>query len=178
MEIRKASLKDLDEIVALERATWKEEAASVNSLRRRIESFPEGFVVVYIDYQLAGMANSARLSSEHKLTDNYYESFDPWERIHNTDGTILFLYSSAVNPNFRERGVWRAMVDFRLDCARENPQIQRAWAVGRKQSNRYGFAMVPLFEKLGFKTVREFSDNSGGTVLMELLPPYALIRGL
>jgi len=163
----------LDDIFKLEKLIWKKDSATYKSLVQRIERFPQGFCVVYNNKELVGMANSALLPYPYKVIE-YDQAFFPWERVHDPKGETLLLYCSTVHPDFRNIGIWKDMLNFRINYARINPKIKRVWIVGRIEENKYGPNTAALLERFGFKRIKEFPmGNKMTQALLELLPPYS-----
>ena len=106
MIVKQPTIDMLDELIFISKLIWGKDAATKYSMRKRIELFPEGFGVVFVDNKIAGFSSSARLSLTHQV-DEYYSSFEPWEKVHNPDGQILYFYNTQVHPSFRNRGIWR-----------------------------------------------------------------------
>lgn len=176
MEIRQVTLKDLDEIVALERLVWKEDSGTYESMKKRIEIFPEGFCVVYSKGKLVGMANSALLPLNKQVKD-YDESFFPWERIHDPKGKILYLFCSTVHPDFRGLGIWKKMLNFRINYAKKHAEIKKIWVAARNKDNQYGIDTASPLQKYGFSKIKDFLFKGEMTqTLLELLPPYEIFN--
>jgi|SRR3989344_588969 len=174
MEIKQVAPEMLDDVFSLEQEVWVEDSATRESLRKRIEIFPEGFCAAYSEGRLVGMAMSALLPIEKKVED-YDEAFFPWERIHNPQGEILYLFCSTVHPDFRGMGIWRKMLDFRLNYARNHQRIKKVWVSGRNKENEYGPNTANPLIKMGFTKVKDFLFNGEYTnTLLEFFPPYAL----
>jgi len=174
MEIKQASLEMLEDIFQLEQLIWRDDSATKESLRKRIEIFPQGFCVVYSDLELVGMASSALLPVGHKV-EEYDGAFFPWERIHDPNGKILYLFCSTVHPDFQRQGVWKQMLNFRIDYAKRHPEIREIWVSGRNRENEYGPNTSDLLERFGFRKIKDFLfkghlDNS----LLSLSPPYEI----
>ncbi len=175
MKIREVSLKDLRSILELEKLVWgSEDSATPESMKQRIEQFPEGFCVAYDGKKLVGMAMSALLPLNHEVTE-YDESFFPWERIHDPNGEILYLYCSTVHPDFRSRGIWKKMLNFRVDYARTHPEIKKIWVAGRTEAKKFYPDTATLMRGFGFKELKKFPFKGHcNQALLELNPPYTL----
>ena len=172
--IRQAKISDLKEIFKLEKLVWKNDSATLESLTKRIEIFPQCFCVVYYNKQLIGMANSALLSYPYKVTE-YNQAFFPWERVHNPNGETLLLYCSTVNPEFRNKGIWKEMLNFRINYAKKYKYIKRIWVIGRTIKNKYGPDTASLLEKFGFNRIKKFPmGKTMNQTLLELKHPYTL----
>ncbi len=175
MKVKQATLEMLNDIIALENLVWRKDAATKESLKKRIEIFPESFCVVYFKKKLIGMAINALLPKNHEVKE-YNKAFFPWERVHNPKGKILYLYCSTVHPDFRGRGIWKKMLKFRVKYAKTHTEIEKVWVAGRNKENEYGPNTAKLLQKFGFIKVKDFLFKGKYThTLLELLPPYKII---
>src|SRR3989344_1054187 len=154
MEIKQANLGMLDDITALEQLVWREDSATPESLRKRIEIFPESFCAVYSNNKLVGMAMSALLPKNHKVGE-YEDLFFSWERVHNPKGKILYLYCSTTHPDFRFQGIWKKMLDFRLNYARNHSEIEKVWVAARNKENEIGSNTAEPLKRFGFLFVKD-----------------------
>ena len=109
------------------------------------------FCVVYHGKKLVGMVNSALLPYPYEARE-YNQAFFPWERIYNPKGETLLLFCSAVDPKFRNKGIWKLMLDYRINYAKTHKEIKRVWTVGRAEENEYGPNTAALLERFGFKS--------------------------
>lgn len=90
------------------------EAAWTTSLRNRIETYPEGFLVAEHGGRVVGQVNSG---STHKddLSDEEFKQLIG----HDPDGSNIVIFSLSVLPEYRSKGIGtRLLADF-LELARE-----------------------------------------------------------
>jgi GNAT superfamily N-acetyltransferase len=116
-------------------------------LVRHLEIFPEGQFVAIQDEIVIGSASSVIISEEH------YEAQYDWEttvgghflNAHDPSGTTLYGVDISVHPDYRGRGVGRAMYEARKELVRN---------LGLK---RYATACrLPDFSGSGFASMDEY----------------------
>jgi ribosomal protein S18 acetylase RimI-like enzyme len=99
--IRTVQLSDLDRVAEIEAICFPEaEAASRNSIKARIQAFPECFLVAEADGLLIGFINGC-------VTNNsiiYDELFTTTE-YHIPDGKNLTVFGLDVIPKYRRQGI-------------------------------------------------------------------------
>lgn len=99
--IRGVEPADLEACAALEAACFPPaEAASRASIARRIERYPEGFLIALADGALIGMVN-AGAADQPDLADEAFKALEG----HDPDGAEVVIFSLAVHPGHRRRGV-------------------------------------------------------------------------
>ena len=118
--IRNVLPTDLDECFLVEISGFPpEEAATRETIRRRIETFPQGFLVAETQGKVVGMLNSA---STHKddISDEELKQLVG----HDPDGKNLVVFALAVLPEFQKQGIARRLMSRCLEearrCGREN----------------------------------------------------------
>ncbi|MDY3014935.1 MAG: GNAT family N-acetyltransferase [Evtepia sp.] len=138
MEIRTATLRDLDMAAALEASCFPPaEAASKASLRARLETYPDCFWLLLHQGKLVSMVNGMA-TSQADLTDELYDQAS----LHQPDGDWQMIFGVDTDPAYRCQG-----------CAGQllRHVIQQAKLQGRK-----GLvltckeALLPYYAKFGF----------------------------
>lgn len=150
LEIRNASLKDLDEIDRLEHACFPpEEAASRESLKQRLEVFPNHFWLLERDGKLVSMVNGM-VTDESELKDDLYENAG----LHNESGQWQMLFGVETDPQFRKKGYASILMkEVIKDCTNDS---------------RNGIILtcleeyIPFYEKLGFVNKGKSSSRHAG----------------
>lgn len=95
MNIRHADLNDLDSLANIETASYPAaEGASRESIKARIEHFPECFWIIENDGEILSFINGM-LTDRADLTDDMYD--DP--SMHDKDGKRLMIFSVVTHPN-------------------------------------------------------------------------------
>jgi len=99
--IREACISDLDRCYEIESTAYAgDEAASREKIRTRIEVYPEGFLVLEFEGEIAGLVNSG-------ATDNVQLSDEAFKELvgHDPSGKKIVIMSVAVHPDFQRKGL-------------------------------------------------------------------------
>ncbi|MDD7284506.1 MAG: GNAT family N-acetyltransferase [Firmicutes bacterium] len=100
MEIRKATLGDLKEIAAVEAECFPAaEAASEESLRKRLSVFADHFWLLFDGDKMVGFVNGM-VTDEPDLSDEMYDDAS----MHNPDGKWQMIFGVDTIPEYRRQG--------------------------------------------------------------------------
>ena len=139
MEIRKATLDDLKEIAAVEAECFPAaEAASEESLRKRLSVFADHFWLLFDGDKMVGFVNGM-VTDEPDLSDEMYDDAS----MHNPDGKWQMIFGVDTIPEYRRQG-----------CA--GKVLSRVIEDARKQG-REGLVLtckdklIHYYEKFGFE---------------------------
>ena len=100
MEIRKATLDDLKEIAAVEAECFPAaEAASEESLRKRLSVFADHFWLLFDGDNMVGFVNGM-VTDEPDLSDEMYDDAS----MHNPDGKWQMIFGVDTIPEYRRQG--------------------------------------------------------------------------
>ena len=101
MEIRKATIEDLDAITALEAACFPAaEAASRESFRKRLEVFADRFWLLWEGDRLVSMVNGMVTDREELVDEMFADA-----TIHQIDGKWQMIFGVATHPEYQRRGL-------------------------------------------------------------------------
>ena len=143
MEIRKATLKDIEAIAAVEAECFPEaEAASLESITKRVTVFPDYFWLLFDGDKLVGFVNGMATDLAD-LCDEMYEDAN----MHQDDGKWQMIFGVDTIPEYRRQGIAMKTLDLLVRAAKEQGISQialEATAAGR-----------PLYEKYGFVTAKD-----------------------
>jgi ribosomal protein S18 acetylase RimI-like enzyme len=107
--------KDLDECFRVETSGFPpEEAATQETIRLRIDTFPQGFFVAEIEGRIVGMLNSAATNKED-ISDEELKQLAG----HDPAGKNLVVFALAVLPEFQRRGIAHRLMSRFLEEARQ-----------------------------------------------------------
>lgn len=158
LELRNASLKDLDAISRLEEACFlPDEAASREKLKARLEVYPNHFWLLERDGRLVSMVNGM-VSDEDDLHDEMYENAN----LHDEEGKWQMMFGVATDPAFRKKGYASILMKEAIKNCREDSRK------GIKLTCKEEY--LPFYEKLGFKNMGVSGSRHAGQIwyLMEL----------
>ena len=100
MEIRKATLDDLKEIASVEAECFPAaEAASEESLRKRLSVFADHFWLLFDGDKMVGFVNGM-VTDEPDLSDEMYDDAS----MHNPDGKWQMIFGVDTIPEYRRQG--------------------------------------------------------------------------
>ncbi len=101
MNIRKATLADLEEITALEAACFpKAEAASRDSFEKRLKVFADRFWLLWDGDRLVSMVNGM-VTDQEELVDEMFADAS----IHQPEGAWQMIFGVATHPEYQRRGL-------------------------------------------------------------------------
>ena len=116
MEIRKATIEDLDAITALEAACFPAaEAASRESFRKRLEVFADRFWLLWEGDRLVSMVNGMVTDREELVDEMFADA-----TIHQIDGKWQMIFGVATHPEYQRRGLAAQVLQRAIaDCKAE-----------------------------------------------------------
>lgn len=115
IKIRKASIKDISQILEVEKAAWgKERAANFEMFKSRIEIFPEGTLVALLNKKIVGVVSTEIVNYNLKETNlSWYEITDNGyiKKTHNPNGDTLYGVDLSVHPFYQNKGVGKKLME-------------------------------------------------------------------
>ncbi len=90
------------------------EAAWTTSLRTRIETYPEGFLVAEFGGRVVGQINSGSTHKEDISDEEFKQLIG-----HDPDGSNIVIFSLSVLPEYRSKGIGSRLLDNFIEQARE-----------------------------------------------------------
>ena len=152
MEIRTATIQDLDAITALEAVCFPPaEAASRESFQARLVVFGDHFWLLFDGEKLVSMVNGM-VTDLPDLTDEMYHDAG----MHDPKGSWQMIFGVETHPDYRRKGYAQQV-------------LNRAIADAKKQG-RAGLvltckeALVHYYAKFGFKDEGVSGSTHGGAV--------------
>ena len=156
MEIRKASLSDLDEITALEAVCFPQaEAAARESFLQRLQAFPGSFFVAETEEGIIGFVNGC-VTDDEVISDEMFAS----AASHNPSGSYQAIFGLDVHPDCRRQGIAARLMDHMINAARE---------AGRK-----GLILtckgrlIRYYETFGYVNMGVSKSNHGGAIWYDM----------
>ena len=150
LQTRAATLEDLDSILDVEKSAFPpNRQASPDTIRKRLQLFPQGCLVAEQNGKLVGFETSLLTKDIFSIT----ELDQPDENIHDPSGIVYYLRSLAIKQEFQRRGIGKALTEETLKLARKL----------KKQIFRFTAArdVEQFYAKLGFQRVSEYQDFHG-----------------
>ena len=142
--IRQARPEDLDQVAEVERICFPEaEAAGRESLRLRIQAFPESFLVAEEQGgAIIGFINGA-VTDKKTISDDMFEDAG----LHKEDGAYQSIFGLDVLPQYRRQGVAEEILKAYLRLGQAHLAFL---TLEVRESNA---PAIGLYEKLGFQVV-------------------------
>lgn len=154
LELRNATLKDLDRLMELETATFPPaEAAPREVFAYRLAHFPQWCLVAEADGDIVGLVMGRPTPSDH-IHDALYEAEDQ------PIGDCLAVVCVETAAVWRARGIAAALVGQLIDEARA--QGVRTVSLACKDH------LIAYYERLGFTRVGISDSVHGGVVWNEM----------
>jgi ribosomal protein S18 acetylase RimI-like enzyme len=150
MEIRKATLGDLEEIARVERECFPPaEAASKEAFRERLIYYPDHFWLLWDQDRLLSFVDGF-VTNERILTDEMFERAQD----HNAEGEWQMVFGVNTLPEYRGRGYASMLLKELIREARE--QGRRGVILTCKEEK------MAFYERLGFINAGESPSSHGG----------------
>lgn len=151
MEFRNVRASDLPSLIQIEDNSFsKEEAATPEALRQRIEIIPDTFVIAEVQGTIAGYINGPAIQQRY-ITDDLFETIRPNPDI----GGYLSVLGLVVAPDFRHKGLAGELLTYFENLAR--------------QQQRHGVTLtcrvelVGFYESYGYRNEGKSESTHGGT---------------
>lgn len=139
--IRHVVPDDLDGCFTVETSGFPpEEAATRETIRLRIDTFPQGFLIAEMDRRIVGILNSGATDKED-ISDEELKQLVG----HNPEGRNMVVFGLAVLPEFRKQGIAR--------------QLMSRFAAETRDINKKSIlllckqTLITYYERLGFEHV-------------------------
>ena len=152
MEIRKGTIDDLEAVAAVEaRCFPPEQAATMEQFRDRLQTYPEGFWLLWDGEILVGFLDGM-VSDSPELTDAMFDDAS----LHEPRGDWQMIFGLNTIPEYRNRG-----------CA---GQLIRQCIHDAEIEGRRGVVLtcleekIPYYEKFGFRNEGVSESVHGGAV--------------
>ena len=114
LEIRQASINDLDTVTKVEASYFPEaEAATKISLEQRIRTFSENFFVAEIDGIIIGFVNGCVINGT-VIYDKLYED----STLHIPDGKYQTIFGLDVISEYRNQGIAAKLMNYMIDISK------------------------------------------------------------
>jgi len=154
--VRNARDQDLPTVVQIDTEAFSPygTAEKPETFQLRLTAFPDGFVILVADNEIAGYGCTEKWLTEREpgLDENPLMT-------HNLDGRILCITALAVKKEFRGRGYGLRILDKLIEIARR----ERCLKIVLETTHAQGF-----FLKRGFKTVHSRTERGVSLDVMSL----------
>ena len=103
--IRQVKKKDLDGCYGIESLCYTTEGATKKKIKKRIEIFPQGFLVAEFQNKIIAMINSDSTNKEDISDEKLKNMVD-----HTPKGKNIVIFSLAVLPEFQKKGISKLLM--------------------------------------------------------------------
>ena len=156
MEIRTASLQDLEDIAAVEAACFPvAEAATKAEFAERIQHYGDHFFLLYDKQKLLAFVDGF-VTDEQNLTDEMYEKAS----LHNENGAWQMIFGVNTIPAYRKRGCAGMLLERAIEDARQ--QGRRGLVLTCKER------LLPYYAKFGFVNEGVSGSTHGGVTWYQM----------
>jgi ribosomal protein S18 acetylase RimI-like enzyme len=156
MIIRNVLPKDLDECYLVEISGFPpEEAATRETIKLRIDTFPQGFFVAEVEGRVISILNSAATNKDDISDEELKQLIG-----HNPNGKNLVIFALAVLPEFQKRGFANQLMSRFVEDARQ-----------RKKGNVLLMCkqhLIAYYERMGFAHIGLSRSTHGGAEWHEM----------
>jgi len=154
--IRNVLPHDLDDCFAVETSGFPpEEAATRETIRLRLETFPEGFLVAEKDGRIVGILNSAATNKDDISDEELKQLIG-----HDAHGKNMVVFALAVLPEFQRRGIANQLMARFVEAAR-----------GYNKENVLLMCkshLIAYYQKMGFEHIGLSKSTHGGAEWYEM----------
>lgn len=148
INIRNAKIGDLHSIINIENQCFlPSEAASSENITKRINEFPEGFLVAESNQEIVGILNCGCVIEEDISKEELKSLIG-----HDPNGHYMVVFGLAVSPNHRKKGIAYAL----LDELRSRFNNKKGVLLLCKEE------LIPYYEKYGFINQGKSKSSHGG----------------
>lgn len=149
-KMREVRLSDLDRCYEIETAAYTgDEAATRDKIRTRIEVWPDGFLVLEYNGEVAGFINSGA-AFDAQMSDEAFKELQG----HDPAGPDVVIMSVAVHPDFQRQGIARRMLSAFITQMREAGK-QRILLICQTR-------LIDMYASHGFEYKGESASEHGG----------------
>ena len=148
--LRNATGADADRCFEIETAAYEgDEAATFERIAKRIEVYPQGFLILEMDGQIAGFINSG-CAREVEMSDDAFKQLVG----HDPDAPNVVIMSVVVAPAYQGKGLSTALM---------SEFVTRMRAMGKTTihlmcKKRH----VPLYQKFEYRYLHPSASDHGG----------------
>ena len=157
LEIRQVKPEDLDQVTFIEASCFPAlEAASCDSFKHRIQSFPESFFVGYYNGEMISIVNGCVTNSKTIFDELYHDS-----SLHSKDNDYQSIFGLCTLPAYQKQGFAEEILNYIINIA--------------KSRNKKGVILtckdrlIHYYEKFGFYNLGVSESTHGGAVWYDMI---------
>lgn len=160
--IRNVTPEDLTSVTAVEALCFPAaEAAGRESLKERIERFPESFFVAENPGgQVIGFINGC-VTDETTIRDEMFED----GALHRADGAYQSIFGLDVIPEYRKQGIAADLMNHLIEAARQRGK--KGLILTCKER------LIPYYSKFGYRNLGISQSVHGGAVWYDMILEFS-----
>ncbi|MFI3226100.1 MAG: GNAT family N-acetyltransferase [Clostridia bacterium] len=156
-EIRQANIDDLDRVTYIEASCFPPmEAASKESFKQRIDSFPESFLLGVMDGEIVTMVNGCVTNSKTIFDELFHDA-----KLHNKENDYQSVFGLCTLPDYQKQGLAEIMLTTLIEVAQERGK-KGVILTCKKQ-------LIKYYEKFGFVNLGVSKSEHGGAVWYDMI---------
>ncbi|MFK4786173.1 GNAT family N-acetyltransferase [Fusobacterium sp. MFO224] len=156
IKIRQVKPSDLDEITKIENICFPEaEAATRDSFKYRIATFPKSFYVALDNEKIVGFINGA-VTNHNTIVDELYEP----EGGHNPEGKNQSIFGLDVLPEYQRQGIAEKLMKYMMEKSREAKREKMILTCKER--------LIHYYEKFGYENKGISESVHGGVVWYDM----------
>ena len=175
-KIRYAQADDIPALILLENSCWEKGLrATATAIRKRIQRYPQGQLVLETDNRVAGVIYSQRI---HNMDEVKAATMKNVEKLHSNDGKLVQLLAINVFPEMQNRNLGDQLLELMLQKYSVTHKIDTVIGVTRCKDYHKNFH-VPAEEYIKTRnkhgkmldTILRFHEMHGAQI-REVIPQY------
>lgn len=156
IQIRQVRIEDLDSCCKIEsRCFPSAEAATLESIEKRILTYPQGFFVAEINGIVVGIINSAATDKDD-ITDEQFKKLIG----HIENGKNIVIFSVAVLPEFQRMGISKKLMLYFINQSKKL-QKEKVLLICKDD-------LLDYYKKLGYQYTGKSNSTHGGVEWNEM----------
>ena len=137
LKIRHVNEHDLDVCYSIESACYTSDAATREKIQKRIQLYPEGFLIAELNGRVIGIINSGSTKKED-ITDEAFKDMVG----HVKDGKNIVIFSLAVLSEFQGNGVSKKLMTKFIELSK-GLKKEKILLICKSE-------LIPYYQKYGF----------------------------
>lgn len=156
--IRHVSEHEVDACYTIESICYTTDAATREKIKKRIELYPDGFLVAELKGQIVGMINSGSTNRDD-ITDEAFKDMVGHEK----NGKNIVIFSLAVLPDYQRNGVSKKLMSRFIEVSKA---LKKKKILLICKCN-----LIPYYRKHGFFYGGKSASTLGGFEWYEMYLP-------
>ncbi|MBI9088393.1 MAG: GNAT family N-acetyltransferase [Desulfobacterium sp.] len=147
--IRQVKRDDLNECFLIEAACYTTDGATKEKIVKRIDVFPEGFIVAEVNGRVVGFINGGSTCKED-ITDEAFKDMVG----HDSSGTNIVIFSVAIHPEFQKKGISVPLLKTYIELSKD---LKKSKILLICKDD-----LVKYYGRFGFSYMAESNSEHGG----------------